>query len=89
MTPWTVVYKVPPWNFPGKSTTRVGFHFLHVLIVGKTALMGQKLILKRSKKYFVMYKVHSEIYYSTSVVLNLMKGKLMGKMANKTIIRPY
>ena len=89
MTPWTVVYEVPPWNFPGKSTTRVGCHFLHVLSVGKTTPDGSKIDSQRSIKSFVIYKVHSVIYYSTSVVLNLMKGKLMGKMANKTIIRPY
>ena len=43
VTPWTVVYEVPPWNFPGKSTTRMGFHFLHALIVGKTAPDGSKI----------------------------------------------
>lgn len=45
--------------------------------------MGQ-IDSQRSKKSFVIYKVHSVIYYSTSVVLNLMKGKLMGKW----LIRP-
>ena len=56
--------------------------------MGKTAPYGSKIDSQRSKKSFVMYKVHSVMYYSTSVVLNLMKGKLMREMANKTIIRP-
>ena len=56
--------------------------------MGKTSPYGSKIDSQRSKKSFVMYKVHSVMYYSTSVVLNLMKGKLMREMANKTIIRP-
>ena len=54
MTPWTVVYEVPPWNFPGKSTTRMGFHFLHALIVGKIIYCGVN---------FIMYTVKTLLRY--------------------------